>query len=587
MEYQSNFLQLIKLLFVHLERKRKVQLFFLFILMLFSSIAEIVSLGLILPFLGVLTDPERIFNMDSLSFLKNFFSIEKSQDLLMPLTVLFCFGAIISGVLRLACLYVLTRLGHAIGADLSYKVYNKTLSQPYYVHLERNSSEVIAGISTKTTNVIYFIIIPILNILSSLLITISIGGFLLYVDPNVAISVFVIFSFLYFAVVLLTKNRLRLYGENVSNQQNQVIKNLQEGLGGIRYILIDGVQDVYARRFRISDLAVRRGLANIQIISGSPKFLIESLGMVLIVLVAFFLSQTENGLISVIPILGAFALGAQKLLPVLQLIFSSFSAIRGGIATLNDVLGLLNQSSTIRSEQILSLDFENSVSFEKVSFKYKSEDPLIIKEIDLKIDKGDRVGFIGPTGSGKTTLLDLFMGLLDPYEGSIKIDGRILNENNIESWQKLISHVPQNIFLTDGSIKENIAFGVDEDEIDLVKLNKVIEDAYLSEMIRSLDRGFEDNVGERGMQISGGQLQRIGIARALYKGSEVIVLDEATSALDSNNEMSVIDSINNIGSSVTVLMVAHRIGTLKGCNKIFELKDGNLSEAKSFEEIMS
>ena len=490
-----NLPDLIFRLFSFIGSKRRVQLCVLFFLMILSSFAEIVSLGIVFPFLAVLTDPESIYNSSYILPLIKILRIESPSELLIPLTALFCSAALFAGILRLASLYVQTRLGHAIGADLSIDIYKKTLSQPYSVHISRNSSEVIAGIATKTSNVIYYIVLPILNILSSILLIISIMGMLLFIDINVALMVFLIFGFIYLVVVFITKKRLQIYGDRVSSQQNKVIKNLQEGLGGIRYILIDSVQDIFAKQFRSSDLSVRRGLANIQIISGAPRFIIEALGMILIASIAYYLSKDQEGLSSAIPLLGAFALGAQRLLPVMQLLFSSFSALRGGTATLRDVLKLLDQKIPTKTRIIHPMTFDNTITLNNVFFHYENDSKFILKDINLQVNKGDKIGIIGKTGSGKTTLLDILMGLLEPSEGEFKIDSNLLDRHNTQKWQNIISHVPQNIFLIDGTVAENIAFGISKDEIDIQKIERSIEIACLEDMLTKFENGVDTKVG--------------------------------------------------------------------------------------------
>jgi ATP-binding cassette subfamily B protein len=309
--------------------------------------------------------------------------------------------------------------------------------------------------------------------------------------------------------------------------------------------------------------------------------------MVLIAVLAFGMSKQPNGVSSAIPILGAFALGAQRLLPILQQAFYGWTNIRGMQPTLKLVLGLLEQplpkGSDVEGQQI---QFEKSIRFNDISFRYASSEGLVLNQFNLEILKGGRVGFIGETGSGKSTLLDILMGLLSPVSGSLEVDGIQISEKNKIDWQKHIAHVPQSIFLSDRSIAENIAFGVNIPEIDLIKVKEAARKAQISDVIEALPNQYDTYVGERGIRLSGGQRQRIGIARAFYKEADVIILDEATSALDSHTEEALMNAINSFDKDITVLMIAHRITTLKDCDMIVELGFGGVLKVVSYQDLI-
>jgi ATP-binding cassette subfamily B protein len=365
---------------------------------------------------------------------------------------------------------------------------------------------------------------------------------------------------------------------------------VQEGLGGIRDILIDNNQSIYCQIYRDADLSLRRAQGNTMFLSLSPRYVVEALGMTLIAVLAFFLVKGADGILVAIPVLGAMALAAQRLLPALQQVYSSWASIRSSQASLQDVLELLDQTMPASAYQvdIDLLPFKENLRLKQVSFRYKEETPYVLKNINLNIRKGSKVGFVGVTGSGKSTLIDVLMGLLRPTEGLLEIDGQsITSDNNNHAWQGHIAHVPQVIFLADSSVEENIAFGVPKDQIDHQLVRKVAQQAQISESIESWPDQYGTFVGERGVRLSGGQRQRIGIARALYKQADVIIFDEATSALDNDTEQAVMRSIAEHGDSLTLLIIAHRLTTLSICSEIFELRCGEIIRAGTYEDIMT
>jgi ATP-binding cassette, subfamily B, bacterial PglK len=579
----------IKRLWAHLTPRRKKQLGLLLVIMVITSFAEVVSIGAVLPFLGALMSPEKVFANEYIQPIIRNLQITEATQLLLPLTLLFIAAAIFSAGMRLTLIWAQTRLGHAIGADLSVQTYEKTLYQPYSVHVSRNSSQVIAGISGKINSVVYSSLLPMLSAASSALILVTIMAALIAIDPVVALATFGGFGAVYAVIMALSRKRLTQNSQRISYESNQVVKALQEGLGGIRDVLIDGTQAVYCKIYRSADLPLRAAQANNQIIGASPRFLIEALGIALIAALAYALTGREGGVAAAIPLLGALAIGAQRLLPVLQQLYGSWSSLRGGQASLNDVLDLLELPlpAYARAPITKPIGFKKSIKLNGVSFCYTAQTPWVLSDINLEIPKGARIGFMGTTGSGKSTLLDILMALLPPGKGSLVIDDTTITEQNFRNWQSHIAHVPQSIFLADTTIAENIAFGVPLDQIDYQRVEKAAQQAQIAKTIESWEKGYNTFVGERGVRLSGGQRQRIGIARALYKQADVIVFDEATSALDNETEAAVMDSIDAIGSDITVLMVAHRLSTLKACDVIYELDAGEITRWASYREIIS
>jgi ABC-type bacteriocin/lantibiotic exporter with double-glycine peptidase domain len=561
----------------------------LFLMMIVCSIGEVISVGAVLPFLAVLISPERLFEIQFIRFAANYFNILNPKELLLPLTIAFSAAALLSGGLRLTLLWAQTRLSQTLGADLSISIYRRSLFQPYSIQISRNSSELIAGISVKASNVVNIAVVPVLVIASSTLMLLAIVSTLVALQPQVTLTALAGFAVIYGLVTALVKGQLKLNGDKVNRESTQVIKALQEGLGGIRDVLLDGTQELYCRVYRRADFTLRRSQASISVIGNSPRFVIEALGIVLIASLAYGLAAQSDGVAGAVPLLGAIALGAQRLLPILQQAYSSWSGMVGGQALLAEAIELLEQPLPAYADQPMPqpIPFEKSITARNLSFRYASQQSLVLDDLCFSIPKGARVGIMGVTGSGKSTLLDILMGLLSPTNGVLKVDDKAITLDNHRSWQAHIAHVPQAIFLADTSIAENIAFGVASEKIDMVRVRICAQQAQIAETINSWPRGYETSVGERGVRLSGGQRQRIGIARALYKKADVIIFDEATSALDSETENAVMLAINGLSEELTLIMVAHRLSTLKNCTHILEMVGGQAHRFGSYAEIMA
>jgi len=558
----------------HLSKRRQKQFCLLLILMVIASLSEIISVGAVLPFLGVLTAPEQVYQNSLMQPIIQILGLTDPGQLILPLTIFFIVSVLLAAVIRLTLLYVMIRLSFATGADLSISIYRRSLYQEYAVHISRNSSEVINSIITKTNTVINGILTPVLMFISSIILLIGIMGALFVINISVALSTSIGFGLLYWLVIRHTKTQLKVNSQIIADQSTQMIKSLQEGLGGIRDVLIDGTQQFYCQLYRNADLPLRRASGDSQFISGSPRYIMEAIGMTLIAGIAFVMTQQEDsGIVTAIPTLGALALGAQRLLPALQQAYSSYSTIRGSKSSFEDVLNLLDQPLTEYTDQALPklTFFKQEIQLKNLSFRYTEESPWVLKNINLSLKKGARIGFIGATGSGKSTLLDIIMGLLPPTSGKLIIDQQSINSQNCRAWRAHIAHVPQNIYLSDNSVEENIAFGISKDKIDYQRVKKAAQQAQIAELIEEWKDGYQTFVGERGVRLSGGQRQRIGIARALYKKANILIFDEATSALDNETEWEVMEAIESLDKEITVLIIAHRLTTLKGCDKIVKL----------------
>lgn len=578
---------LLRRLWCQFSSRRRKQCGLLLVLMILSSFAEIVSIGAVFPFLGVLTTPESILGYPAFKPFIDLIQVTRPEDLLLPVTIIFIAAVTLAAAIRLCLLWASTRLSFAMGADLSLDIYRRTLFQPYSVHLSRNSSEIIDGISIKTNNVIYNVIIPCLTLISSAFMVVFILSTLYFISPEVALTSIAGFGFFYGFIVVFTKKKVLRDGEKIAAYSAQLIKSLQEGLGGIRDILLDHTQAVYCQSYQATDQSLRSAQASNLVISQSPRYAMEALGMTFIALIAYSMHVKSEGAVMAIPVLGAFALGAQRLLPVLQQAFYSWTNIRGMQATLKQLLILLAQPlpSSIANQTSDSMVFEKCIRLSALSFCYNSGSK-VLQKVNLEIPKGSRVGFIGTTGSGKSTLLDIVMGLLDPVDGELFVDDVAVKAHNKHAWQARIAHVPQSIFLSDNSIAENIAFGIEKSRIDYKRVAHAASLAQISDTIAAMPSGFATQIGERGVRLSGGQRQRIGIARALYKKADVIVLDEATSALDNETEESLMNALKALDTKMTVLMIAHRLSTLKDCDMVVELTTEGGVRVRKYHEII-
>jgi ABC-type multidrug transport system fused ATPase/permease subunit len=579
----------LKKLFNHLSSRRKKQYLMLLILIFVASLVEVVSVGAVLPFLGVLTAPEQVYQHPLMQPLIQTLELSEPSQLVLPLTLLFIIAAVLAGSIRLLLLYVMTRLTYATGADLGFKIYNLTLYQEYAIHVSRNSSEVINGILNKSSTVISSVIMPVIQFISATVLIISIMAALLVIDTIVALSAFIGIGLLYIGIIRYSGKQLKENSKIIADKSTQMVKSLQEGLGGIRDVLIDNSQEFYSQLYRSADLPLRRASGNNAFIGGGPRFVLEAVGMTLIAVLAYVMSQKEGGIATAIPILGALALGAQRLLPALQQAYASFSSIRGVEVSLKDVLDLLEQPlpEYVNQSSPAPISFEREIKLTNLSFRYIKETPLVLENINLSIVKGERIGFMGVTGSGKSTLLDIIMGLLPPTDGKLTIDQKPLNSQNRRAWQAHIAHVPQNIYLSDSTIEENIAFGIPIEKIDHQRVKKAAKQAQIADMIANLKDGYQTLVGERGVRLSGGQRQRINIARALYKKADVLIFDEATSALDSSTEQEVMKAIEGLGGQLTILIIAHRLTTLKGCDRIVQFDKDNLLHVGLYQDMVN
>lgn len=574
---REDFFVAVKTIWAHLTPRRRRQLALLSVLVVLSTFAEMVSIAAIFPFLAVLTAPDQLFEHEFSSQVLEYMGISGPEALLLPMTMFFIGIVVASGLLRLTLSWAQAKLAHLIGIDLAVDIFDRVLHQPYSEHAAKNTSRALTVITGKTTRVATGLLLPTLQILSAGALFLFVSSIVLAVAPVLALSLIGGFALLYGSIALLLQRRIRQNGQLISLEMPVSLQLLQEGLGGIRDVILDNAQRLHVSRFKRSVTPARLAAAQNTYLSMAPRFIIETIGLVLIAAFAFRLAGNASVLDEALPMLGAIALGAQRLLPVAQQAYAAWTNIRGAGAAVAECLDYLDLPLPAATEEApATLLFQREIRFSNVSFSYDDKQDDVLRDINLVIPRGARVGIIGKTGSGKSTLVDILMGLLSPKTGELRVDGQVIDCSRTLSWQRHIAHVPQAIFLADSTLAENVAFGVAREKIDRDRVRDALDRAQLTNTVERLPNGIDTLIGERGGRLSGGQRQRVGIARALYRKADVIILDEATSALDTQTEAKVMDAINQLDDGLTVIMIAHRLSTLEKCDMIIELEDGRI-----------
>lgn len=554
-----------------------MQLGLLLIVMLASAFAELISLGAVMPFLAVLSDPERLWQQSFVQALSARVGLTKESQLVVLATLAFAAAAVLAALIRLANLWLNGRLAASVGSDLSCEAYRRTLYQPYSVHVQRNSAAVITSTTTQIALTVTALN-SLLQLITSALVAAGLLTGLLVIDAPVALGVATLFGTAYAVLAITARRQLRSNGQKIAEASNQQLKALQEGLGAIRDVLLDGMQHSYLQIYRHADRPQRQLQAKNNYLTVFPRYALEAMGLVGIALLGGLLVLQRGSGGAVITLLGALALGAQRLLPALQQVYSGWAALKGYNAAMQGVLAMLNQPIPFQVIKVNPLPLRQGIRLHDVHFRYGQDQPEVLQGLHLEIRRGERIGLIGSTGSGKSTTVDLLMGLLVPTAGKVLVDGADLHDpeqpERLVAWRASIAHVPQSVYLADSSIAENIAFGVPLQQIDLALVKHAAERAQISSFIEASPEGYMSFVGERGIRLSGGQRQRIGIARALYKKARVLVFDEATSALDTGTEEAVMASVEQLSKELTIVMIAHRLSTLQRCNRVIQLEHG-------------
>jgi len=558
-----------------LPARRRRQLCLVTAMMLAGAVAEMVTIGAVLPFVALLSDPGRAAHLPGFGLFLAVAGAGSGGDLALRATALFAAAVILSACARLLIHRVTHRFAYALGHDVGTTIFAKMLRQPYSLYISRNPSMILAGID-KVQVLIHQVLLPLMQGAAAAVMALAIVGLLTAIAP-VAAAAAGVATLAYLAVSYALAARLRGESRTTAELASARMQAVQEGLGAIRDILLDHSQEVFEDNFRRLDRAYRRAQTSIGFAAAAPRFVLEAVGIVLIALLALEMSRQPGGIAGALPILGALALGAQRLLPLLNTAHVGWTQASGHRHAVGDLLTLLN-AETVAARRIADpRPFQNDIVLDRVSLRRPGGE-YSLREVSLSIGKGERIGLAGRTGSGKSSLLDLLMGLLEPTAGEIRIDGRPLDDSSRPDWQAQLAHVPQSIYLADASIASNIAFAEAEGDIDMARVREAASRAHIEAFIETLPNGYETNVGDRGAWLSGGQRQRIAIARAFYKRANVLILDEATGHLDRETEDAVIAAVAEAGRDITIVIVAHRESALAGCDRILRLENGRLCD---------
>lgn len=568
-------------IFKYLSKKRKRQLLLTFIVMILSGGTEFLVLNSIVPFLAAITNPQKISDFRIARLFSNLLNIPLNGDSVYPFVLLFATSVLLSCLFRLLSTWLKLKITALLGSDLSIKTFSKSISQPYEYYLNNNSSTLIA------TNILFVnntlgVCTSYLNLVYTLILTTAISIGIIFISPILSFTAVFFLATIYLCLGKGFKKKLRSNSKKRVLIEKSIIKSLQEGFGSIRNIILDSNHKIYIEKIKKLDWNKREIDKKNGLIFEIPRFVIEALVLLFIALACTILFRNVENNSTVIVTIGAFTLGMQKLILEFQKIYRIINQIRASSSDLDNILKTFEMKDANKiDENISPLKLKNSIRFDSIYFSYNKK-TYVISDLNLEIFKGQRIGIIGKTGSGKTTISDLLMGLLKPTKGKIYIDEKDIHDKNYPNrlikWRSSISHVPQNIFLTEASIAENIAFGLEKKLISMKKVKECAKKAQIHEFIESTNNGYLTDVGERGIRLSGGQLQRIAIARALYKKSDILIFDEATSALDNNTETELMRAINDLSDELTIISIAHRHTTLKNYDRIIKVEKESIFE---------
>ncbi|WP_216909546.1 ABC transporter ATP-binding protein [Synechococcus sp. CCY 0621] len=590
-------LKSLRLLWDSLTPRRRRQLLALQGLSLLAALGEVANLGALLPFLRLLANPQE--GLKALGPLASPLRGLPEQHLLLGLGLGFMAVVVASSLLRVATIRAQLRLGALIAADLGERVFGEILRRPYPWHLRHNSSTTLAHL-TRDVDQVFGSIQGLLVLVVNLAIVLLLGASLIALAPGVMLVVALLLGGFYLSVYRYTRGALRADGIAMTTNYQATLKVAQEGLGGIRDVLLDRTQPFFLEEFVRVNRRYRAAGASINIKAQVPRYLIEGFAVLLIVGLSLSLALAGQGVDQQLPLLGTLALGAYRLLQPLQQCFNSLSGLLANQASLLRLEPFLRSAAEGHTLQLADSSDHRSVALtagfrepllqlEQLSFRYSPEGPWVLRDLELTVRRGERIAFVGSTGSGKSTCSDLILGLLAPSQGKVLLQGQDLQATPglVEAWRSQVAHVPQQIYLCDASFAANIAFGIPSDRIDQERVRQVAEQARIAELIEGSPEGYGTVVGERGVRLSGGQRQRIGIARALYKEAELLVLDEATSALDNRTEAEVMEAIDALDRRLTVVLIAHRLTTVRNCDRIVLLEQGCISAMGSYSDLES
>jgi len=570
-----------------LEKKQKAGLIFIFILMFVGMVFESLGIALILPLLTAITQPNAIDVYPVVSEISSFVGVTTQKQLIIGSLVAIIIVYFVKAVFLLYSGWVQGKFTAGLKVNISQRLFTTYMRQPYVFHLQRNSAQLIRNVTDEVFELVLSVA-SVMSLLSELLIILGIGTMLFIVEPVGLISIIITVTIFGSLFYMLTRGRTLELGKQRQFHEFQVLQHLQQGIGGFKDATLLGREENFIQQYvRHSSASARVGVVY-GVLMALPRHMFELLAIMILsifIFVLLFILDKEVGVI--IPSLGVFVMAAFRIMPSANKILSNIQGLRYSLPVINRIYDemLLPIEKGVNNKKYQT-KLINNIQVKNVDFQYSESSDSAIHAVDITISDGSVVGFIGPSGSGKSTLINMILGLLEPTKGQVLVN-EVDIQNNMRSWQDRIGYVPQSIYLTDDTLKNNVAFGIPEGEIDIQSVNDAIFQSQLKEFVEDLPQGIETMVGENGVRLSGGQRQRIGIARALYHNPSVLVLDEATSALDSVTESEVMDTIELLHGNKTIIIIAHRMSTLKNCDRIYKLKNGTIIDQGNFDKMVN
>ena len=570
------------------QRRRFYTLQILLVIMTFAEVASIFS---ITPFMALVGDPSILQKEGFLRILYEKSNLDEPYKFIFYLGFVVLAILIISALISIFITWRLAMFATKIGVEIGDRLYSHYLNRDWLFHTMKSSSNLTEKISTETYRITHMFLLPLMYMNARLFLTLFVFLILLVYDPIVSIICLIVFSITYIIIIKLARARLEINSKNISAMFLERFKLMSDSFGGIKEVLLLDKSSEFKKSFikAGNKLAYSEGLN--RAIALVPRYFMELIGFAsMIALVLYLIANSKGNLGLLLPILSIYAIAGVKLLPALQQIYNSIVTIQGNLSAYESIReDLININMDIEqkvedNQQVWSK--HNEISLKNITFNYPHKKSFALKDVSLVIKPNTTVGFVGTSGSGKSTLIDVIIGLIKPQQGEITIDRTPLIRQNLRTWQNKIGLVPQVIFLTEGTISENVAFGIPQDLINHEQVKKVLKLAYLEEWVLGLENGVHSKVGERGIQLSGGQKQRIGIARALYYEADVLVFDEATSALDGITEKAIMRAINDFTGKKTLIMIAHRLTTVQKCDKIFMMNNGSIVDSGTYQQLL-
>jgi len=581
-------MEIVKQLLEILTAKERKQAGFLLVMVLIMAFIDVIGVASIMPFMSVLTNPQLIETNYYLNSLFKILGADNHQQFQFILGLMVFTLLVTSLAVNALTTYLQLRFVMMREYTVSKRLIEGYLYQPYIWFLDRHSTDLGKTILSEINHVISHAAVPIMNVIAQVLVTLSLLTLLIIIDPMLAISVGFTLGAVYILIFKITMGYLVDIGRNRLVANKQRYSAVSEAFGAAKEVKVRGLEQIFVNRYAEPAEKYAKYDASAHLISQIPRFAIEAIAFGGLILIILYLMYQSNNFASVLPIVSLYALAGYKLLPALQKIYSAISLLRYSGSSLSNLYQEVKslEPYSLQADST-SININKNIELKNISFSYPNSPNKILKNISLTIPVNTNVGFVGSSGSGKTTIVDLILGLLEAREGTLQVDGKIISKSNRRSWQKIVGYVPQQIYLSDDTIYANIAFGIPSEEIDHNLVQRAAKIANLHEfIIDNLKSGYETKIGERGVKLSGGQRQRIGIARALYFKPQVLILDEATSALDNLTEEGVMESVHSLTNEITIIMIAHRLSTLKECDTIFFLDKGEIKDKGSFETLI-